>query len=187
MSILYHISRFIRCERGVAATEFALALPMLAILIVGGFEVSRYVVMHQKLEKIAYTIADVVSQSETITVAQLDQAALAAAEIMDPYNFTDTGVIVVSSVYQPAGAAATVRWQYSGGGDLERASDVGVAGAAATLPNNLVLNDDDNVIIAEIFFRYDPFFADGVLEDSEEIYKVTIFKPRLGALTTPPV
>jgi Flp pilus assembly protein TadG len=176
-----------RCQRGVAATEFALAIPFLVLLLLGGFELSRYVILHQKLEKVAYTIADVVSQSEVITIAQLDQAVLAAGQIMEPFSFTQSGVVFVSSVYQNTGAVPTVRWQYSGGGILAAASALGIVGAVATMPNGLVLNNKDNIIVCEVFFRYTPLFSGGILGDHEDIYKVTIFKPRLGVLTTPPV
>ena len=174
------------CQRGVAATEFAVALPFLLVLMLGAIEISRYVIIHQKLEKVAYTIADVVSQSDTITIAQLNQAVQAAATIMQPYTFSPNGVVFISSVYKSGTNAPTVRWQYHGGGALERESEVGLVGATAALPNALTLNASDNVIIAEVFFRYEPFLVGGIFADDQQLYKVTIFKPRLGALTTPP-
>lgn len=176
----------IACERGVAATEFAIALPFLLVLMLGGIEISRYVIIHQKLEKVAYTVADVVSQSDRITNAQLLQAVTAAATIMEPYDFSPNGVVYISSVYKSGNSNPTVRWQYHGGGVLTGASRVGLPNAQATLPNGLTLNASDNVIISEVIYRYEPFLHGGIFADNEEIYKVTIFKPRLGALTTPP-
>ncbi len=187
MNISFRDRNIFSCCRGIAATEFAVALPFLLLLMLGGMELSRYVIMHQKLEKVAYTVADVVSQSDSVTVAQLDQAVLAAATIMEPYDFSPSGVVFISSVYKSGANAPTVRWQYSGGGVLSRTSQIGVVGANAVLPNGLTLNDKDNVIIAEVFFSYEPFLAGGIFADDVDLYKVTIFKPRLGALTTPPV
>ncbi len=178
--------RLIACTRGVAATEFAIALPFLMVTMMGAIEVSRYVIIHQKLEKVAYTISDVVSQSDTVTTAQLSQAVQAAATIMQPYDFSPNGIVFISSVYQNGANAPTVRWQYSGGGTLSRTSEIGVVGAVAAMPNGLTLNASDNVIISEVFFRYEPFLTGGIFANDQELYKVTIFKPRLGALTTPP-
>lgn len=186
MSILLRIRNVFSCQRGVAATEFAVALPFLLVLMLGSIEISRYVIIHQKLEKVAYTIADVVSQSDTVTIAQLNQAVLAAATIMEPYEFSPNGVVFISSVYKNGNNTPTIRWQYSGGGVLSRSSEIGINGAVASLPNGLTLNASDNVIISEVFFRYEPFLTGGVFADDEELYKVTVFKPRLGALTTPP-
>jgi Flp pilus assembly protein TadG len=182
----YKTKRLLHCQCGVAATEFAIALPFLLALMLGGFELSRYVILHQKLEKVAYTIADVVSQSDTVTIAQLDQAVTAATTIMEPNPFAPNGVVFISSVYKSGTDEPTVRWQYSGGGSLTRTSSIGTLNAIATLPNSLTLNDKDNIIIAEVFYNYAPFLSGGIFADDVEIYKVTIFKPRLGALTTPP-
>lgn len=183
-----HICSFFLCQRGIAATEFALSLPLLMVLMLGSIELTRYVIIHQKLEKVAYTIADVVSQSDTVTIAQLNQAVLAAATIMDPYEFENSGVVYITSVYQSSSVTPpTVRWQYHGGGTLTHISNIGDVNSVATLPNGLTLNVGDNVIISEVFFSYEPFLNGGVFEDNEELYKVTVFKPRLGALTTPPV
>lgn len=186
MSILRRIRSVLSCQQGIAAIEFAISLPFLMALMLGGIELSRYVILHQKLEKVAYTVSDVVSQEDTLTVAQINQALTAAATIMEPYEFAPQGVVYISSVYQNGADAPTVRWQRSGGGDLAAPSHVGVNGGVATLPNGLTLNNKDNVIIGEVFFRYQPFFTGGIFDDYVELYKITVFKPRLGALTTPP-
>jgi Flp pilus assembly protein TadG len=180
------IKTIYRCERGVAATEFALALPFIIALMLGGFELSRYVIIHQKLEKVAYTIADVVSQSDSVTTAQLDQAVMAAGTIMEPTDFEANGTVMVSSVSKTGSNAPVVRWQYAGGGIGIGVSRVGAVNAPASLPNGLTLNDGDNVIIAEVFFSYEPFFFGGLFSANQALYKVTLFKPRLGALVSAP-
>ena len=53
--IVGHIGRFIRNHRGVAMAEFALMLPVLMLLTAGSFEVARYALMTQKLDRIAAT------------------------------------------------------------------------------------------------------------------------------------
>lgn len=182
-----NILSFFKCESGVAAVEFAVALPMVMVLLLGGFEMSRYVIIHQKLEKSAATIADVVSQSQIVTIAQMNQTMQAAMQIMKPYDFGADGVVIVSSVNQTGSNAPVIRWQYVGGGTLSMQSKIGRANEIAILPNGLKLNDKDNVIISEIFYRYKPFFSNFGLINNPNIYKVNVFKPRLGALTTPPV
>lgn len=181
------ITHLLRCQYGVAATEFAIALPFVLALMLGAFELSRYVIIHQKLEKVAYTVSDVVSQSDAITIAELNQAVRAAATIMEPTGFSPNGIVFISSVYKNGvSAAPTVRWQYSGGGTLVRTSRVGTLNGTATLPNGLTLNDKDNVIVSEVYYRYTPLLTGGLFVSPFDIYKVAIFKPRLGALTTPP-
>lgn len=180
-------AKIMRDERGVAATEFALALPFIMALMLGGFELTRYVIVHQKLEKVAFTISDVVSQSDIVTNAQLGQTVLAASTIMEPDEFSPNGVVFISSVYKQGTSAPTVRWQYKGGGTLAKTSKVGTVGGTATLPAGLTLNDKDNIIISEVYYKYSPLLVGGLFTHDIELYKTTIFKPRLGSLTTPPV
>lgn len=167
--------------------EFALVLPLLLVLCFGGFELSRFILISHKLEKAAYTVTDVVAQQTSITTSQLNNIMAAASEIMQPYAFRDNGVIILSSVYQ-SGAVnpPTIKWQYTGGGNLYgAASKVGQVGGYATLPAGLTLSDKDNVIMAEVFYKFEPVFAGEVVTPSD-IYKTVFFKPRLGSLTTPP-
>lgn len=177
---------FIKSTAGIVATEFALMAPLLLLLLLGGMEISRFMLLHQKTEKVSYTIDDVVTQNTTITNAQLAQIVTAAAQIMQPYTFAANGVVIISSVYQSGTVnPPTVRWRYTGGGTLARTSKVGSVNGYATLPGGLTLNDKDNVIIVEVYYRYSPMFSGGVV-GTQDIYKSTVFKPRLGALTTTP-
>ncbi len=172
---------------GVAAIEFALVLPLLLLLFLGGFEVSRFLLIHQKADRVAYTITDVVTQSTSITRNQLEQILHAATQIMQPFEFADSGIVIISSIYQDNNSPTPIiRWQYSGGGKLSRNSKIGRNNGSASLPNNLTLNNNENVIISEVFFTYTPIFPLEILP-AVEIYKAITFKPRLGVLTTPPV
>lgn len=174
-----------RDERGIAATEFALLLPALLALVLGVYEISRYILLHQKLERVAYTVADVTGQQTAVTAAGLNDIMAAAIKIMDPYEFPDNGVIILTSVYQDPDGGPVVRWQYKGGGTLDRESRIGAAGDEAELPAGFTLNDSDNVIFSEVFYSYIPDFDEEYFA-SRENYKYAVFKPRLGALTTAP-
>jgi Flp pilus assembly pilin Flp len=179
------IQHLLKNERGVAATEFALLLPVLLALLLGTYEMSRFIILNQKIERVAYTVSDVVAQQTSITTAQLNDILVAASKIMEPYEFGPNGRVIVTSVYQDVDDGATVRWQYEGGGTLDRDSRIGVVDGDAVLPGTLTLNDDDNIIIAEVFYNYVPTFTEDYF-GTRENYKYAIFKPRFGALTTAP-
>ena len=55
-------TRFLRDRRGVAAIEFALILPILVLLCLGCFEVPRYVLIWQRIERAASGVSDLVAQ-----------------------------------------------------------------------------------------------------------------------------
>ena len=188
---MYHhltrlLTRFRRNQQGIAAMEFAMVAPILMVLFLGGTEFSRYLIIHQKVEKTATTIADIVAQSDSLTQAQLNQIFLAASEIMQPLSFNTEGVVIVSSVRQQGSAASpNVAWQRIGGGDLTRTSQIGTQGFAATLPAGFTLNDKENVIVAEVYYVYSPLFGEKMVATGD-VYKRSVYKPRLGALTQPP-
>jgi hypothetical protein len=68
---------------------------------------------------------------------------------------------------------------------LDRSSVVGSSGGYATLPNSFTLNDEENVVISEVYFRYSPYFSASIFTE-KDVYRTAIFKPRFGALTSVP-
>lgn len=175
----------LRNNQGLAAVEFALAAPLLITLCLGGFELARYTLISLKVEKIAFTVADVTSQNKTLTNSQINDIFEAAEQIAAPFEFSTIGVVYITSAYRATGDAyPTVRWQRSYG-NAASVSQIGTAGLTATLPNGLTINQRDNVIISEVYYQYTPIFSLGLIGPST-LYKTTIFKPRLGDLTTSP-
>ncbi|MDA5193917.1 TadE/TadG family type IV pilus assembly protein [Govanella unica] len=185
MVIRRKIRQLLQDQRGIAAVEFALILPFLILLFLGGFELSRFLLINQKVDKSVYAVADIVSQQTSVTNAQLGQIILAASEIMRPQPIGNKGRIILTSVYKNGSNAPVVQWQYAGGGTLNRESKIGKVGKPATLPGGLTLNDKDNVIISEFYYEVTPLFTGSAMLPSS-LYKFALFKPRLGLLTTPP-
>ena len=175
--------RFCRADGGLAYLEFALVLPVLMTLFLGGVEVSRYILINQKVDKTATTMSDLIAQATTMSTGELDQLMEAVQHLMEPYDFSQDGLIIVTSVRKPSGSSAQVRWQYSGGGTLSRTSLIGSQGGVATLPNSFTMVDGEDVIITEAFYEFSPVVNNAIV-DEDDIYKVSISKPRLGALDT---
>jgi Flp pilus assembly protein TadG len=177
------LMNFGKKQEGVAAIEFALFAPILLLLFLGVVEVSRFIIIAQKTEKAALTMSDLVAQSKEVTTNDLDILVQAAGEVMKPLEFGDTGFVIVSSVSRVGSNAATVNWQYTGGGTWTHSSQVGFQGGAATLPDGFDLDPNEGIIIAEVYFSFEPLFTDIVLQAST-IYRVGVYKPRLGELTS---
>lgn len=177
-------------KSGVAAIEFALMLPVLVALFIGCVEVTFKIWSTQKAEKLAVTLADVVAQAQEVKVDDLDALVGAVDKIMDPFPFGNDGVVYISSVYLPQPEEGEelgdpiVNWQFKKG-SFAAASKIGSDGSNATLPEGFELAERDNVIVAEVFYKYTPI-APGVMFDANTIYRRAFFKPRLGALTDDP-
>ena len=184
--MLNRLRRIWRSDRGVSAIEFALLAPVLSTLFIGCIEVTFKIWSTQKAEKLAVTMADVIAQSQNVSKSDIDALTNSVDKIMDPFPFGANGSVFISSIYRAQDeAVAKVNWQCPHIGNLEVESKFGEKGDDATLPSGFTLAERDNIIVAEVFYKYEPI-APGVLFDEQVIYRRAIFKPRLGALTTPP-
>ncbi|MGE0754211.1 MAG: TadE/TadG family type IV pilus assembly protein [Alphaproteobacteria bacterium] len=176
--------RFQWTQQGIAAVEFAAVLPFLVVLFLGTVELSRYTIAAQKTEKAAMTISDLVAQAEDITTGDMDVLVLAVQEVMQPFAFDGNGYVIISSVSRVGSGAATVNWQYTGGGTWTQSSQIGGEGLTATLPTGFALDPNEGIIIAEVYFNYTPMMLDAVMPNTNTLYKIGVFKPRLGELTS---
>ena len=178
------IRRLVRDRGGAVMIELAFAVPVLATLMLGGVEMARYVLLHQKLDRVASSIGDLVSQAETISVTDLQNIFDAARFVANPFDLAAGGTVIVSSISNPLGVPDTkVNWQQSGGGSIPATSKVGSAGAAATLPAGFILADGQTIIVAEVFFDYTPWIFGG-FTGSGQLYQRALLRPRYGGLTS---
>jgi hypothetical protein len=184
IALFRQLHALIHNRSGIAAVEFALSIPLLAALLLGGVEVTRYILVAQKLEKVAVTLSDVATQSEQISSQELDQIIFAAGQVMQPYSFGENAYVIISSVTKNSGSMPVVNWQYKGGGTWVKSSHIGTPGTQATLPEGFVMDNQENVIISEVFYNFEPMFGGNIFADSFMVYKTGFFRPRLGSLTT---
>jgi len=178
-------SRFGGDRTGAILVEFAMMFPALILLIVGGYEVGRYVLLQQKLHSVAVAVADLVAQYETITAGDVDNVFLAVDHIMQPYTLGTDGRVIVTSISASSGQPPTVNWQRSGAGAGSGTSQLGGPGAAATLPAGFVVRDGESVIVSEVFFVYQPELAtifNPLLQNN--LYNEAFYRPRFGTLAT---
>jgi len=181
------LRRFRRCDYGVAYFEFALSAPVLALLLLGSVEVTRYVLITQKVEKTAITISDLAAQETTAKTSILNNDLIASQQVMLPYNFNNNGFVIISSVTQTGAQTAAnppiINWQYAGGGTMVETSQIGTVGQKATLPAGFTLNDKDNIIVTEVYYKFTPLLNNIILGPTN-LYRMALFRPRLGVLTT---
>jgi Flp pilus assembly protein TadG len=172
-------------RRGGLIAEFAAAMPVLVLMLLGGVEVSRFALLNQKMDRLATAMGDLVAQAETLTVAELDQLFLAATHVASPFDVQTSGNIIITSASIPpgqaAGSPAIITWQRAKGA-LTASSEIGAVGAAATLPNGLTA-PNQTVITSEVFYEFTPLLV-GALVPPQRLYHRAFFRPRVGALTT---
>lgn len=184
----HHVKRFFEEKSGLAATEFALVLPILMILFFGAVDVTRYILIVQKVEKLTHSVANVTAQSATITQGTLNQVMDASSDIMNPYITGANSRIIISSIYRPPGTTTTpsIIWRHQGGGTFAATSAIGAVGAVPTLPTAFSFDQRENIIAAEVFYQFNPILPNPWF-GTTVIYRSAFYAPRFGALTTAPV
>lgn len=176
------LRRFRRNQRGSLLVETAFTLALISSVTLAGMEVARYALLHQKLERIAGSTGDLISQAPFLTQVDIDNVFDAITEIAKPFSMGTEGVVIISSVSYVDGQPPIMNWQQTGGGSLSAPSNIGTAGNDATMPTGFSLIPGETVIIAEVFFNFEPWMFPDVVKTGQ-IYKSAFFRPRLGTLT----
>jgi len=196
MRIKHLLGRFRRDRRGVAAIEFALILPILVLLALGCFEVPRYVMLWQRMERAASGVSDLVAQAdEPLTLDQLTDIMSSGKLLMQPYDVMASGNIIVTSVNNPTGGTTNVSWRVTcgSGGNTSKMGAVSseppaaqTAAPSANFPTSLLpLAKDNEVLVTEVYYTFTPVFKTFIYTGST-LYANAFTRPRNHNLTTGP-
>ncbi|HEY1798454.1 MAG TPA: TadE/TadG family type IV pilus assembly protein [Stellaceae bacterium] len=121
---------------GVAAIEFAIALPVLCMMVFGVYEVTQAIICYYKLVDAASSIADLIGQTTVaeggVASGDFDNLYSAGQMIMSPSSGTPLKVDFASVTYNSSGSGATVAWQTRRGG-AAKISNTTLTSAASTL------------------------------------------------------
>ena len=161
------LQRFTFQEKGVAAVEFALILPVMLATFVGVTEVGQAVSISRKVTVTTRTVTDLVTQNSTLSALGLQTILQASAEIITPYS-SSTLNITVSEISTDSSGKATVTWS----GSWPNNNNALTVGSPFLLPTNL---DAPNIslIYGQTTYGYTPVLGDqiiGVTTLSDHIY-----------------
>jgi Flp pilus assembly protein TadG len=170
-------------SRGSFIAEFAAAMPVLILLLLGGVEVSRFALLNQKMDRLATAMGDLVAQAETLSQSDLNQLFLAASHVASPFDIQGKGAVIISSMSIPdAVGQDRITWQRRTG-SLSDASQIGAQGTKPALPGTLTLTPNQTIIAAEVYYDFKPLLISAFMP-AHKVYHRAFFRPRLGALAT---
>jgi Flp pilus assembly pilin Flp len=124
------LKQFLKHDGGIAMMEFALLLPFLLMLLIGTLEVGRMLYAQQKVEKVAYVIADVVTRylpaTNPLTAGEISEAEMntnvfplfgrimgkGTGGVANDYSNPIWQAMIVTSISKNAGVK-TINWQIS--------------------------------------------------------------------------
>ena len=83
---LTKLRRFARRRDGVSAVEFALILPVFALLYFASIEVSLLMLVDRKVTHTASALGDLVARGTTLTKSEVSDIFAASSAIFQPYD-----------------------------------------------------------------------------------------------------
>jgi Flp pilus assembly protein TadG len=157
--------RFIASRRGVAAIEFAMIAPVLAVMFLASFDGGRAIAIYMKMRSATYALAAITNQYSSINSSQMTSITAATAAVMAPYP-TAAAVVTITQITISSKGVATVSWSYSQGGTAH------AQGASITVPSTIRTNST-YLIFAEVSYTFTPmfgYFSAGSITFSDNLY-----------------
>jgi TadE-like protein len=138
----------LRDESGNALLEAALVFPILVSLFLGVSEFSEAFTVSRRLDAAAYTAADLVARSQSVTTTDLNGIKAMVDETIKPFPLGKLG-LVVTSVVADEDNAIKVAWSTALGTGVSAYG----TGAPISLPAGLTL-PKGSIVYAEVKYQF---------------------------------
>jgi Flp pilus assembly protein TadG len=163
-----------RDRSGIAATEFAIIVPLMLVLFFGVVEFSTGVAVDRKVTLVARTLSDLVSQNISVTDTQFTNFFNAGNQVMSQYGQSpysaSTLHSTISMLYvDPNTHTAKVQWST---GHAVRAT-----GSVVTIPTALKV-DGTYLIFSEVSYLYTPTVGYVMAPAGVNLADVSYTRPR---------
>src|SRR5580698_510641 len=171
-ALLSRTRNFPSAADGVAATEFAIIVPFMLLLLVGGVELGDGMAINVKVSATAHSVADMVTQNTSLSTASMQNILTGATAVIAPYPVSSNQLsVTVSEVSSDASGNLTLQWSKSYNGSSFGAGRTSMAAngiyAALSRPASLNgtvgntnnannQNDQVSFIVSEVSYAYTP-------------------------------
>jgi Flp pilus assembly protein TadG len=157
---------------GVAAIEFAMIIPLMAMMLVGTNEFSAGVAVDRKVTLMARTLSDLTSQNTSVTDTQFTNFFNASKAIMTPYASTPVEGTITELYINPTTMKARVQWS--------KGAHAHLAGDIIDIPDALKIADT-YLILSEVKYKYVPSIAWFINRiDGITLSEISYTRPRQG-------
>jgi Flp pilus assembly protein TadG len=159
----------LRDRSGIAATEFAVIVPIMLVMFFGMVEFSSGVAVDRKVTLMARTLSDLTSQSTTVSTTDMTNFFAASNAIMTPYSSTPTQSTITELYVDPNTLAARVQWSK---GSVPR-----TAGSTVAIPAALAIAGT-YLIFSEVSYLYVPAVGYVMAKAGVNLSDVAYTRPR---------
>ncbi|MGV7217769.1 TadE/TadG family type IV pilus assembly protein [Bradyrhizobium sp. UFLA05-112] len=156
-------------SRALAATEFAVVVPLMLVLFFGAVEFSSAVAIDRKVTMMARTLSDLTSQSTSVGDTDMTNFFAASYGIMTPYYNSSVTSATISELYvDPTTKVARVQWSK---GSLVRSQ-----ASVVSIPSTLAIGGT-YLIFSEVSYVYTPTIG-YALKNAITLSDVAYARPR---------
>lgn len=141
--------RLRRDERGIAATEFAVIVPLMLTMFFGTLEMCSGVAVDRKMTLVARTLSDLTSQSISVATGDFDNFFAASNLIMWPYAAAPINASISELYINPANGKAVVQWSRKNDGSTPRTTK-----SIVDIPSGLVVKDASGNVLDNQYLIY---------------------------------
>jgi len=181
-----------RDRSGIAATEFAVIVPIMLVMFFGTVEFSSGVAVDRKVTLVARTLSDLTSQAPssapqatyaTVTDSYLQNVFTAAISMFQPYLATPT-TATVSEIYVDSSNVARIQWSKGatiGSGATQAtlvASSRNPGDVVTTLVPPKLLVKQTYLILSEVGYLYVPTIGYVMMKTGVSMNDVAYTRPR---------
>jgi hypothetical protein len=172
---------------GIAATEFAVIVPLMLTMFFGTVEFSSGVAVDRKVTLVARTLSDLTSRSPSTTSdTELQNIFAASSAILSPYSVTPVQP-TISEIYVDASKVAKIQWSKSATLSLVSGAPKAVLknssrskGDVVTIPPGLQV-PGTYLIWSEIDYKYVPAVGYMMNKLGVTLHDATYTRPRQSA------
>jgi Flp pilus assembly protein TadG len=184
--ILIWLNRFRRDQKGVAAIEFALIVPVLIGFYLMLNETANGMRASRKVTMVSRVMADLATRPSDLTTAMQNDIFASASPIMNPFTVSQMGMRLTSIRFDAAGRG-TVDWSLSRGPGLGAyarcTSTDSVAGVAGITIPTALRTPNTSLVLAEATLPYKPVVGELITGDinlRDRLY----MRPRISDFVT---
>ncbi|MGY8663281.1 TadE/TadG family type IV pilus assembly protein [Bradyrhizobium sp. UFLA05-109] len=135
-------------SRALAATEFAVVVPLMLVMFFGTVEFSSAIAIDRKVTIMARTLSDVTSQSTSVGDTDMTNFFAASYGIMTPYYDSSVTSATISELYvDPTTKVAHVQWS--------KGSSARSQASVVSIPSTLAIGGT-YLIFSEVSYVYTP-------------------------------
>lgn len=162
---------------GLAATEFAMFLPVMILMFFGMLEGSDLMTANRRLAHTANTVVDLAAREITLSHSQLNDMLVGARRLLEPTDTSTLNITVVSVISAGSPAQPTVHWSR----DINGLTPYAAGSVYANLDDNTTLNPISSLIVVEVTYTFDNGLTSKVFDRPYEFLRQAKRWPRKSA------